>query len=147
MPSKKLLFAMVFAIVLFCLTWLFFTKMLPAWAVRDCIQGQYDEIYRINDLIRRARDTGDEYLEPFRLRACTKCIWFNSSESTLKIIFYQEKEPVSIPVELGWGASKDFDSREKALNVPGFTYRFRITRVGIEECFNCEDNTGKCEVS
>lgn len=146
MVHKKILFALILMIVLFCLTFVTFAFILPLWNVRNCIQEQRNQIEKIENLIKTAKQTGQEFIEPFTMKACTKCIWFNESLPALEVIFHQEEKPISIPVDMGWGILGKFNDKDHALIGQGFNYRFRITRLGIEDCFNCDVNIGECVI-
>lgn len=148
MVSTTLALKIVAMIILFCISYLIFVYILLPFNVRQCIQEQREEIGKIEEKIKNARETGNEFIEPFRMKSCTKCIWYNSSIKALEVVFHEEKNPVEIPADEGWAAwagSNKFNTRESSLNSPGFVYRFHITRFGITECFNCE--VGMCEVS
>lgn len=143
MAHIKILFAIVLAIVFFCISLIVFLYILSPAKVKNCIQGQKEEIYRIDDLLKRAKDTGNEFREPFEMKWCTQCIWYNSADSSLQVIFYEEKEPVGIPVDSGW---VKFNGKENSLISPGWTYLFYIKSYGISECFNCEGHVGECPI-
>ncbi|MEM5790447.1 MAG: hypothetical protein QXP77_00085 [Candidatus Aenigmatarchaeota archaeon] len=145
MPSKTMLFIIIFAIVLVVLTIFFLMKWLGWENASACIRGQYSEIDNIEEKLRNARETGNEYIEPFEMKWCANCIWYDPANSSLSIIFYEEKTPVQIPVEGVWNV---INGKSKSLISPGFTYRFYITKFGIVDCFNCDNtNQGNCEVS
>ncbi len=143
---KKLPLVLATMIVILVISLLALFGFLPPLNVSALIQRQREEIENINEKIRLARDTGNEYIEIFKMESTTRCIWYNSTEKVLKVIFHQEKEPVSIPVDVGWGASGKFNSKDNALISPGFSYKFYITKLGIVDCLNCENNVGRCEV-
>ncbi len=144
MPAKNMLFIIVFAILLVVLTIYFLMKWLGQEKVLGCIKGQYSKIDEVEEKLKKARETGNEYIEPFDLMWCAKCIWYDPENSSLNVIFYEEKKPVQIPVKGVWNI---INGKSKSLVVPGFTYRFYITKFGVVDCFNCDDsNQRSCEV-
>ena len=143
MVSKTFVFLIALMVIILVISLLAFFGILPSVKASDCVRDQYFEIDRIEEKIKSAKDTNNEYIEPFEMKWCSRCIWYDSASSKLKIIFLDEKNPMEYPVKYSWGS--DFDSQDKALVSPGSTYRFHITSVELK-CLDCENRVGKCEV-
>lgn len=106
-----------------------------------CVRDQFLEIRKIEE-IASEMSLGMEKATSFKVKWCTKCIWYNPSDKSLYIIFKHEAQPAKRPVQsiyFNVGNSKS----TSRLNNEDFDYSFWV-RKGEVNCTNCNEVKEGC---
>jgi len=135
--------AMAICIIIFFLSYLAVIYLFKPPQAVSCVDRQKELIKDFDNRITQSKETFKEFIEPFEMKWCAKCIWYNVSAKGLAVIFLEEKTPILVKTENVW--EWPYTSKDNALISPGYTYRFWIRPHGIE-CLNCKEKVGSCSV-